>query len=121
MIDALKLSNVEVLFREFLKGNDLYPTLVGVDMGTPQSQVDANKQLNFANWTAKLEGDLFKFKPGYSPAETYMSRDDFCRAISKDFDLENIGHRLYFHYGEDKVHFVLSLHIMLQQKKSNFR
>ena len=106
MIDALKLSNVEVLFREFLKGNDLYPTLVGVDMGTPQSQVDANKQLNFANWAAKLEGDLFKFKPGYSPAETYMSRDDFCRAISKDFDLENIGHRLYFHYGEDKVDFV---------------
>lgn len=104
MIDALKLSNVEVLFREFLKGNDLYTTIVGIDATAKQSQIDATKQLNFADWTARLEGDIFK--PGYSPAETYMSGNDFCKAISKDFDLENIGHRLYFNYGDDKVDFV---------------
>ena len=104
MIDALKLSNVELLFREFLKGNDLYPTIVGVDATAKQSQIDADKQLNFADWSVRLEGDIFK--PGYSPNESYMSGDNFCRAISKDFDLENIGHRLYFNYGDNKVDFV---------------
>ena len=104
MIDALGLNNVQLLLQKYFKGEDLYPTIVGIDPNAKQSTVDATKQMNLADWTSRLESNIFK--PGYSPYETYSSKDSFCRAISNDFDVDNIGHRLYFNYVDDKVDFL---------------
>ncbi len=104
MINALGLNNVQLLLQKYLKGEDLYPTVVGVNTNAKQSSIDARKQMNLADWTSRLEGDIFR--EGCSPYETYMSSDNFCRAISKDFNVDNIGHRLYFNYVDDKVDFL---------------
>lgn len=104
MIEALGLNNVQLLLQKYLKGEDLYPTIVGVDFNAKQSEVDATKQRNLADWTSRLQGDIFR--KGCSPYETYASSEDFCRAISKDFNVNNVGHRLYFNFTDDKVDFL---------------
>ena len=104
MIEALGLNNVQMLLQKYFRGEDLYPTIVGIDANVKQSQVDATKQKNLADWTSRLQTNIFR--EGCSPYETYMSKDDFCRAISKDFNVDNIGHRLYFNFVDDKVDFL---------------
>ncbi len=104
MIDVLKLDNVKKLFTEYTSGNDLYPTLVGLDNDMPQSSIDSKKMLNYVDFTSRLEEGMFMKE--YSPHETYMYDPDFCRAISPDFDLNNIAHRLYFNFGDNRIDFV---------------
>lgn len=104
MIEALEFNNIQLLLDKYFKGEDLYPTIVGVNADIKQASNDAQKQMNLADWTSRLAGDIFL--KGYSPHETYMAKDDFCRAISKDFNINNIGHRLYFNFTDDKVDFL---------------
>lgn len=105
-LDVLKHDNIEKLFGQFMAGVDMYPTIVGADLSSQQSMVDGQKQRDFAEWLASAEVEYFDFKPGNSPLETYQSGDSFIRAISKDFDVDNIGHRLYFNFGDNKVDFM---------------
>lgn len=104
MLDVLKSSNIKMLFDKFVKGEDLYPTLVGLQSEAVFSEIDMIKQKNVVNLLNQQE--VLKFAPGYAPTDGYNSDDFFCRAASKNFNFDNVGHRLYMNMGDDRMDFV---------------
>jgi len=116
MLDILMEENIDRLIASFLntskvnvvgKGRHLnselvYREVVGILDYAEVSEVDRTKQANFVNYSTQA----FEFMDGYSPADGYMSKDNFCRAYSADCKPQKLAHRLYFNFGDERIDFV---------------
>ena len=91
---------------------DLYPIIVGAnqqarDDYNQYAQSDSELQFDFVDETCR--DDSFgrgNFVAGGAPVDGYNNPSNpFCHAVDKNFNLNNIAHRLYINLGENRMGF----------------
>lgn len=128
-LELLKRDNLIKAWNAYFAENaqDLYPTIIGynqqaVDEYNHIAEKDWEKQYSFVKETCEDTRFGFgNFKQGGSPVNGYNDpQNQFCHAMSKDYQVENTAHRLYFNLGDKRIEFLRTLTIVCTERNIPF-